>query len=71
MKQQALFDYIKQSILENAMAGADPKIQFHLVTDASKTYIGGILFQLPGEPPGTKANPKHKTGKRIIMFLLF
>ena len=70
-KQQALFDYIKQFILENAMAGANPKIQFHIAIDASKTDIERILFQLPGELPGTEVNPKHKASKKIIMFLLF
>ena len=70
-KQQALFNDIKQSITENAMASADPKIQFHLATDASKTGIRGVPFQLPGKPLETKANSKHEMGKKIILFLSF
>ena len=53
------------------MASADPKIQFHLATDASKTGIRGVLFQLPGKPLETKANSKHEMGKKIILFPSF
>ena len=70
-EQRQSFQHIKQSISENAMSGIDEDLQIHLATDASKYGIGGVLFQLPGEPPGTPAEEKHKGISRIIMFLSF
>ena len=53
------------------MSGVDENLQIHLATDASKYSLGGVLFQLPGEPPGTEAIEKHKSSFRIVMFLSF
>ena len=53
-EQQELFDHIKKCISENAMAGADPEMQYHLATDASLTRLGGVLFQLLNTPENTE-----------------
>lgn len=53
------------------MSGVDEKLQLHLATDASKRCLGEVLFQLPGEPPGTAAEERHKHSLRIIMFMSF
>ena len=70
-KQQESFEAIKKAISENAMAGADPELQYHLVADASQRCIGGAIFQLKGVPAGTEASPKFQSNERIIMFLSF
>jgi len=69
--QQESFNHIKESITNNAMAGADPAAQYHLATDASKRGVGGVLFQLKGVPTGTEATPKLLPNERIVMFLSF
>ena len=70
-EQKQSFQHIKRPISENALSGVDENLQMHLATDASKYGLGGVLFQLPGEPPGTPAEEKHKRISRIIMFLSF
>lgn len=70
-EQRQSFQHIKQSISENAMSGIDEELQLHLATDASKYGLGGVLFQLPGEPPGTPAEERHKGCLRVVLFLSF
>jgi RNase H-like domain found in reverse transcriptase len=70
-EQQESFDYIKRCVSEFAMSRADPELQYHLATDASKYGLGGVLFQLHGELAGTEAFPKHKKSERIVMFMSF
>ena len=70
-EQRQSFLHIQKSISENAMSGLDENLQVHLATDASKFGLGGVLFQLPGEPAGTEAVEKHKSSFRIVMFLSF
>src|SRR5437762_9342352 len=70
-RQQESFDHVKRAISENAMSGADPKLQYHLSTDASKYGIGGVLFQLHDTTTGTEAGPEHRANERIIMFISF
>lgn len=70
-EQQISFDTIKQAISSNAMSGTDPTLQYHLVVDASKTAIGGVLFQMKDVPAGTEASPKFLENERINMFLSF
>ena len=53
------------------MSGVDEDLQMHLASDISKYGLGGVLFQLPGEPAETPAEEKHKGISRIIMFLSF
>ncbi len=45
-EQQKSFEYIKDAVSNNAMGEADPVVQYHLATDASKCCLGGVLFQL-------------------------
>ena len=65
------FRRIKQEICDNALNGGDPKLQYHLATDASDTGVGGVLFQLPGHLPGTWAIEVPKSEWSIIMFISF
>ena len=53
------------------MSGVDKSLQMHLATDASKYNLRGVLFQLPGESPGTEAEDCHKKSLKIIMFMSF
>ena len=71
LRQQAAFDAVKQAVSNNAMAGADPELQYHLSVDASQTGVGGCLFQLAGISPGTEATPKLEANERITMFMSF
>ncbi|KAL9063662.1 MAG: hypothetical protein Q9161_009340 [Pseudevernia consocians] len=64
-------DAVRAAITQNAMAGADPDVPYHLAVDASDDAIGGCLFQLHGAPAGTEASPKFLLNERIIMFLSF
>ena len=43
-KQQKSFEYIKNAVLNNAIGGADAKVQYHLATDESKWCLRDILF---------------------------
>ena len=69
--QQMAFEAVKKAISTNAMSGADPDSQYHLATDASKTGLGGCLFQLHGTKPGTEATPKLLPNERIIFFMSY
>ncbi len=57
-RQEASFLAIKDAITNNAVAGADSNLQFHLSVAASQTSIGGVLFQMKGVKPGTEAATK-------------
>ena len=70
-QQKKSFDYIKNVVSTNAMGGADPAVQYHLATNASKWCLGGVLFQLVDAPPGTEAMHSYKENIRIIMFMSF
>ena len=67
--QQKSFEHIKSSIISNAVYGGDDRIQYHLATDASKTGMGGVLFQIIDQPAGTIAAQKNRKTQRIIMFI--
>ena len=69
--QQLSFEAVKTAITKNAMAGADPSLQYHLAVDASDEAVGGCLFQLQGVAAGTEATPKFLPNERVIMFLSF
>ena len=49
------FEIVKRAIVENAMAPADPTLQYHLAMDASKRGIGGAFCQLHGVKAHTEA----------------
>ena len=70
-EQRKSFEYIKDAVSNNAMGGADPAVQYHLATDASKWCLGGVLFQLVDAPPGTEATHSYKEHICIIMFMSF
>lgn len=53
------------------MEGADPTVQYHLATDASKWCLRGVLFQLIDALPGTEVTHSYKKNIRIIMFVCF
>jgi len=68
-KHQKAFDGLKRAIVENAVFGGSEHLQYHLATDASKTGMGGVLFQLVGCDPGTLASPSNRSSMRVIMFI--
>ena len=72
-EKQKAFDIVKEAIAENAMAPADPTIQYHLAMDASQRGIGGALFQLHGIDAHTEATncEEHREAERIIQFMTF
>lgn len=72
-EKNAAFEAIKRAIVENAMAPADPTLQYHLAMDASKRGIGGALFQLHGIEPHTEAtnSNEHRDAERIVQFMSF
>ena len=71
LKQQASFKYIKRSLLKNILTDDDDKIQYHLITDVSKTGVGRVLFQLFSTMTGKWVNNKIQEQERIVMFLFF
>ena len=55
--------------MENAVFGGDVEIQYQLATDASKTGIGGVFFQLVNCKTGVLARAANCASSRIIMFI--
>jgi len=55
------------------MASPDLNSQYHLAVDASKSGIGGVLFQLEEVEAGTEAgsNSIHQVAERIMIFISF
>ncbi len=53
------------------MGGANPAVQYHLATDASKWCLGGVLFQLIDASHGIEATNSYTKHMRIIMFMSF
>lgn len=49
----------------------DYKLQYYLVTNASDTSIGGILFQILRAAPDIKAIDKLQSKVCINMFMLY
>jgi hypothetical protein len=68
-EQQDAFDAIKHAIVNNACWGGDPVYQYHLATDASAYAYGGVLFQLPTLPVGSRLEKANKDQMRIIQFI--
>lgn len=69
--QHDAFRRIKIAISRTELVGADPQSQFHLATDASVTGLGGVLFQIPGLPMGTRASRSTGKYERVVMYLSF
>ncbi len=55
----------------NAVAGADPNLQFHLSVDSSQIGIGGVLFQIKRMKPGIEAATKFAENQQILLFLSY
>ena len=53
------------------MGGANPAVQYHLANDASKSCLGGVLFQLIDASHGIEATKSYKKHIQIIMFMSF
>ncbi len=53
------------------MRGADPAVQYHLATEASKWCLRVVLFQLGDASPGTQATYSYNENIRIVMFMFF
>jgi hypothetical protein len=72
-EKQNAFEIVKMAIADNAMAPANPTLQYHLAVTASKRGIGGALFQLHGIEPNTEANNshQHREAERIIQFFTY
>ena len=51
------------------MYGGSDHRQYHLATDASKTGMGGVLFQLIDCEPGTRVTTLNRKNMRIVMFI--
>ena len=68
-RQDKSFAAIKEAVIERAVYGGNDHRQYHLATDASKTGMGGVLFQLIDCEPGTRINAANRKPMRIIMFI--
>jgi len=67
--QERSFRVIQEAIVGNAVFGGDETLQYHLTTDASRTALGWVLFQILDASPGTRASSRNRPSQRIIMFL--
>jgi hypothetical protein len=68
-EQQVAFQGIKHAMVNNACWGGDPVYQYHLANDASAYAYGGVLFQLPTLPGGSKLEKGSKDEMRIVQFI--
>ena len=68
-EQERSFRAVKKAIIENVVYGGDDSKQYHLMTDASINALGGVLFQLPNLPAGTKFTVSTRAEMRVIMFI--
>jgi hypothetical protein len=70
-KHRAAFNIAKAAITNNVLSAGDSDMQYHLATDASNTGMGGYLFQLEGQPTGTRAAPELRKYEVPIMYMSF
>lgn len=68
-RHQEAFEKLKRAIVDNVVFGGSEHLQYHLATDASKTGLGGVLFQLIDCEPGTVATVSNRSSMRVIMFI--
>ena len=68
-RQEESFAALKRAVIENAVFGSSELRQYHLSTDASKTGIGVVLFQLITSEPGKKISVQNRQDMRIVMFI--
>lgn len=65
------FRLVKKAVCSNVLSGGDLGKQYHLATDASRTGLGGVLFQLKNKPAGSNAWPIQPEDLDIVMFLSY
>lgn len=68
-RQDRSFAELKKAVMERAVFGGSERRQYHLATDASRTGIGGVLFQLLECDPGTRVPTTNRKNMRIVMFI--
>ena len=68
-RQDVSFEVLKRAVIERTVYGGCDWRQYHLAMDASKTGIGGVLFQLLDCEPGTRATAANHRNMHIIMFI--
>jgi len=68
-RQDRSFEALKKAVLERAVFGGSELRQYHLATDASRTGIGGVLFQLLDCDPGTRITTANRKSMKIVMFI--
>lgn len=64
--QQQSLEHIKHSIITNAVYGRDEREQYHLSTDALRSGLGGVPFQLIKQPPRTIASPRNRNTSELL-----
>ena len=62
---------IKMAVSAKCTSEGDPTLQYHLSTDASATGLGGVLFPLPGFPPGTLPSSVPATQYSFVKYTSF
>ena len=68
-EQEESFQAVKEAIIKNVVFGGDDSKQYHLMTDASTHALGGVLFQLPGLPAGSRLTLSTRSEMKIVMFI--
>lgn len=69
--QQEAFDRVKWEVCNNAVSGGNENLQYHLATDASKTGLGAVLFQIQDTPVGTNSSALTLEKESVIMYMSF
>lgn len=69
--QQDAFAVICNHVQERAIRNPEPLVQYHLAVDTSGTGVGGVLFQLDGQPTGTAISDQLMPAMKILLFLSF
>lgn len=62
---------MKAYIAETIISRGDPKLEYHLATDTSRTGLVDVLFQFPGPPIGTVITKEHLDKVRYIIFISY
>lgn len=66
-----MFQILKRYLLEVKLSGGDPKLQYHLSTNASNRGLGRVLFQMTEHLVRTKSSQKTHPYKVLVMYLSF
>jgi len=68
-EQEKSFRAVKEAIIKNVVFGGNDSKQYQLMTDASTHALGGVLFQLPGLPAGSRLTLSTRSEMKIVMFI--